>query len=319
MSCRILRRLMALIMVLPLILPALFGSSLADAQSPPPNIILILTDDQGWTDTSVQMDPNVSGSISDFYETPNLELLAADGMRFSQAYAASPVCSPSRAAIQTGISPAKLQMTEVTVSGPGMPRFGLFFEGLPLTAPIVHDGLPLVEESIAERIKQANPNYMAAHFGKWHLNTNTNRFPLPLNKGYDAHGFAADGLIEEDQDPKHIISLTALAIQFMEENVAEDRPFFMQVSHVADHLPIEARLETIEKYQSLVPGAKHDQPEYAAMNEDLDTGIGQLLQRIEQLGISDNTYIIYTSDNGAPFGMLGPRENEPLFMGKGTI
>jgi arylsulfatase A len=274
------------------------------ATDPPPNIILVLVDDQSWSATSVPMDPAIADSRSDFHQTPNLEALAAAGLRFTNAYSAASVCSPTRASIQVGKSPAQLQLTDVMAAAQPL---GRFHNGLPLVPP-----KPVVigtsHATIPDRLKQANPEYRTALFGKWHLSQ-----VAPEDFGHDASDRRRG---DPDEDPRIIFSLTELAGDFMAEQVAADQPFFVQVSHIAAHEPIQARAETISKYEALPPGTRHRNVPYAAMTEDLDTGIGQLRDRVRELGIEENTYIIYTSDNGA-FHHISA--NTPLFRGKSEL
>jgi len=146
-----------------------------DAQGP--NVVLVLADDQGWANTSVQMSPTHPDSKSDFYRTPHLERLAREGMRFSNAYASHPNCSPTRLAIQTGKTPAQLRMTDIV----GRNR-GPFYEGNPLIPPRHINAIPDEAVTIAELITTAKPGYATAHFGKWHR-----RGGGPGKHGYDAN------------------------------------------------------------------------------------------------------------------------------------
>jgi len=299
---------------------ALATAKFASAKLAPnskPNIILVFTDDQGWSDTSVRMMKDMPESASDYYRTPALEKMAKRGMVFSNAYSPSPVCTPSRGSIQFGKTPARLRQT------------------------VVHDvlaksrGIDCKDEvALPEMIKSADPSYRTAHFGKWGFpprspehagydvsdgNTNNgdgdwvsgkNRKPLPLD------------------DPKRIFSITRRAEAFMEKCTEESRPFFMQVSHYAVHVQHFAKPETLEKYRK-TPGGKKchkndfkDPPPrrntwaclYGAMIEDLDTGLGMILEKVRKLGLEDNTYIIFTSDNGGGF-----RGNKPLRGGKANL
>ena len=275
----------------------------------PPNIVLILTDDQGWTGTSVQIDPRNPDSRSDFHQTPNLEALAAAGMRFSSAYAAT-VCSPTRAAIQTGKSPAQLQMTDhVARAETGTETFLSYYVGKPLSAPLPRAALPGSEITIAERIRQAYPNYRSAYVGNWglgHGNSNSERqgYITPTEMG-----------LPRSEDPKRSFTRSRTANAYMEHRVNIAKPFFIQISYAAVHGPSRPRQATLSKYEQLTPGNRHSDPRYAAMTEDLDTAVAMVLDKIEQLGIEDNTYVIYFSDNGARRS-----SNEPvLFQGKGTL
>jgi arylsulfatase A-like enzyme len=180
-------------------------------------------------------------------------------------------------------------------------------------------------------LKKANPGYQTAHFGKWDARYDE---VTPEEMGYDL----SDGLTGNStgggksniewpvalEDPKLIFSLTRRAGEFMENQVAKGNPFYLQVSHYAVHLGITYTQESLDKYNGTKPGEKHFIPEFAAMTEDLDVGIGILLDKIEELGILDNTYIIFMSDNGGrrsqPIGgeQTVPR-NFPLRDGKGTM
>lgn len=278
-----------------------------------PNIVVILADDMGWTGTSVQMDPEIPESRSDFYQTPNLEELAARGMRFSSAYAA-PMCAPSRAAIQTGKSPAQLQMTDLPYPSD---KFQKFYAGQPLVPPLVYESLPAEEATIAEWLDQNNAGYVTGHFGKWHLSPigpGNTRATQPIY-GYD---FEGPGPAYVGEDPKSVFRYANRAMSFMADRVAANEPFFMQISSTAPHAPFEARAETLSKYQNLPPGERHTDPLYAAMTEDFDASIGMVLQKIADLGIQDNTYIVFASDNGG-IALLGADENSPLHHAKGAV
>ena len=192
--------------------------------------------------------------------------------------------------------------------------------------------------TIPQALKKANPDYRTAHFGKWH-----NESIKPDAAGYDVTDgpngngpgdFADDGKTHlPDDDPKRIISLTNKSIDFIKEQVSEEKPFYLQLSHYAMHIWHDSLKETREKYKKLPPGRKHskkdDQPEedipismynhgwiinYAAMLDDLDRSLGTLLDSIDDLGIADNTYVILTSDNGGGF-----RGNAPLRGAKGNL
>lgn len=298
----------------PLVTTLLFllGGSVCLAE-PAPNIILILTDDQGWTDTSVMQDPSIPASASDYYQTPSLEKLAASGMRFSNAYSAAPICAPSRAAIQSGKSPAQLQITDNITSGDVTnSKFVTNQTFHTLTPPMPRTALQSSEITIAERIKQSNPDYLTAHFGKWHMNLD------PWDHQSQGYEFGGRQPVDLINDPKATTAIAGISTDFMDFSVYLNRPFFMQVSFEADHYPILATQETIDKYNVLPKGERHTNPVYAAMNEELDTGIGQIMQKVKDLGIEENTYIFYTSDNGG-LKSLKATNNDPLFSGKHMI
>jgi arylsulfatase A len=290
----------------------------AVAQKPkPPNFVFILADDLGWTDLGVYG--------SDLNETPNLDRLAQQGVRFDNAYAACPVCSPTRASIMTGKYPAKLKLTNYLPGTHPVP-----YSKLIGVEPIQY--LPLEEVTIAEKLKTAG--YVSGHIGKWHLG---GKGFEPEKQGFDdAFAFAsggvrgffypnwkqADGSIE-GKDGEYITDrLTDEAVKFLQTN--KDRPFFLYLPHFSPHLPIEAKEKTVAKYKAkLKPGLRHSDPEYAAMIDSLDEGIGRVLKTLDELKLAENTYVIFTSDNGgltAPEWKLKPvTSNAPLREGKGHV
>ena len=274
-----------------------------------PNFIFILADDQGWNGTSVNMIDGNNLSKSDFYETPNIERIAAKGMVFSNAYASAPVCAPSRYSIQFGQTPARIQMIRVGMN----------------TEHIDHDS----ELTIPKQLKKINPNYNTAHFGKWGMDSN------PKTLGYDTSDGATknkDGVFNWnsnklqwsnniDDDPKKIFSITERAIDFIEENSNKNTPFFLQISHYAIHSDIMARRSTYKKFKDKKPGKIHNNLGLAAMTFDLDESIGLILDKLEELDLDRNTYIIYSSDNGS-VPIITPKKyykqsyNFPLQRGK---
>ena len=279
-----------------------------------PNFIVILTDDQGWGTTSVVYDPKVPDSKSDFHRTPNIERLAAAGMRFTQGYSAHPNCSPSRAALLTGRIPAALHFTDICNRNTG----GLYV-GNRLLPPQHINALPEEEQTIPELLKATHPEYIAAHFGKWHLK----------GGGPEAHGFdAGDGSTGNAEggkknnlpnDPKRCYSITERAIDWMKKQSAVEKPFYLQVSHYATHLPLQARPETLSRFEAAPSGTRHDNVPFAAMIADMDESIGQLLDALAASGVADNTYVIFTADNGT-FPVESPGNiNGPLRGSKATI
>jgi len=274
-----------------------------------PNFIIILVDDQGWNGTSVQMMNEEINSKSDFYQTPNIEKLAEKGIKFSSAYAGAPVCAPSRYSIQFGQTPARLKMIRVGMN----------------TSHINHS----TDLTIPKQLKNINSNYVAAHFGKWGMGA------YPSLLGYDesdgATGNKDGGFDFKDnkkqwqntinKDPKKIFSITDKAIDFIDRKAKSNTPFFLQLSHYAVHSDIIMRKKTLEKYNNLPKGKYQKNSGFAAMTEDLDDSVGLLLDKIEDLGIEDNTYIIYTSDNGSvpvmpPKRIYKESYNYPLSRGK---
>lgn len=283
----------------------LVGTVQAAAQKP--NIIIFFTDDQGWADTSVRMMKDRADSRSDFFRTPALEKMAEQGMVFSCAYAAAPTCTPSRAGLQFGKTPCRLRQT------------------------VVHDrlafdrGIDCKDQlSIPQMIKAAAPDYVTAHFGKWGFHPRPPEHAEYDQSDSNSNNGEGDYLSVKDRtplppdDPKRIFSITRRAERFMEEQAKAGRPFFMQLSHYAVHVNHAALPETIERYRKL---PRPDDPKYqseaasvyAAMIENLDTGLARILAKLGQLGIKDNTYVIFTSDNGGGF-----IQNGPLKGGKGS-
>ena len=274
-----------------------------------PNFILILTDDQGWNGTSVQMMDEDIRSKSDYHQTPNVEGLANRGMRFSSAYASSPVCSPSRYSIQFGQTPARLKMIRVGMN----------------TNHIHHE----TSFTIPKLLKNINSNYKSAHFGKWGIDVDPSVLGydesdgITGNKdgGFDYKSNKTQWKNNISEDPKKIFSTTKKAIDFIERKAQSKEPFFLQVSHYAVHSDIMLRKETLKKYKNKPKGKYQKHEGFAAMTEDLDTGVGMLLDRVKALGLEGNTYIIYTSDNGAvpvmpPKRFYKEGSNFPLSRGK---
>tara|TARA_B110001452_G_scaffold266463_1_gene273385 strand:- start:477 stop:1916 length:1440 start_codon:yes stop_codon:yes gene_type:complete len=274
-----------------------------------PNFIVILTDDQGWNGTSVQMmDTNVQ-SKSDYHQTPNVEKLANRGMRFSSAYASAPVCSPSRYSIQFGQTPARLKMIRVGMNTNHIDHQSAF--------------------TIPKLLKSINSSYKTAHVGKWGIDVDPSELGYDLSDGITGNkegGFNYKSnknqwLNNIDQDPKKIFSTTQKAIAFIEKQAKSNTPFFLQVSHYAVHSDVMMRKQTLEKYKNKEKGAYQKHVGFAAMTEDLDSGVGLLLDRVKDLGLENNTYIIYTSDNGAvpvmpPRSFYKQGSNTPLSRGK---
>jgi arylsulfatase A-like enzyme len=286
---------------------AAFGSSSGGS---PPNFIFILSDDQGWTGTSVSMDPKNTASKSDYIMTPNIERLAKRGMRFSNAYSPAAMCSPTRCAIQYGKSPTRLMHTDNYVRYPEAKER--------ISASL----------SLPKMLKQTGLGYVTAHLGKWH------QWPHPDEVGYDVNTGATDNpegnvlkrgnrkknikpVPLPPDDPKRIFSLSRKACEFMDEQVNAGKPFYMQISHYAVHKRLMSLAETQAKYEKKKRGKWHYRPEFGACTEDLDTGIGIVLDKLKELGIEDNTYIFFMADNGAvAINEKSHTVNMPLRRGK---
>ncbi|MEY4485345.1 MAG: Choline-sulfatase, partial [Verrucomicrobiota bacterium] len=253
-----------------------------------PNFVFILADDQSWNGTSVPMMPGNDFSKSRTFRTPNLEQLASQGMIFSQAYAAHPKCECSRAAILMGRSTTTLNATEKNSRNWSAPA----------------------GDSLANTLKRANPAYRAAHLGKWQWSQ------TPESMGYDVNDgitMNEDGDSQDPNDPKLSFSITRRAAEFMGRQVKEGHPFYLQLSYYAVHQQPQALASTLKKYEGMGGGGggRGDRAVMAAMTEDLDTCVGEIMKQLQKLGIADNTYLVYMSDNGG--------RTEILKGGKGNL
>jgi arylsulfatase A len=267
-----------------------------------PNIIFMLSDDQGWTETSVQMHPDIPNSKSDIVETPNLLKLAKQGMRFSQAYAPAPVCSPTRLSLQTGKSPAQNQWTKASRSYSAA-------DGFKLIPPQSIRNIPDDELTIGELLQEAG--YATAHYGKWHIaGGGPERHGYDESDGDTSNGDAAP---HKGDNPVDIFGMGNRAAKFMQKNIKTDKPFFIQLSYHALHYPQNAKPATVAKYRKLMPNGDDRSVGRAAIGENLDEGIGLLMAKIDELGIAENTYVIYMSDNGGGGG------RNPISGGKGDV
>ena len=265
-----------------------------------PNFIFMLSDDQGWNGLSVPMHPDVAGSKGDIFHTPNLEKLAAQGMRFSSAYAPASVCSPTRISLQTGKSPALLHWTKAAPA----------VQGRKLIEPRLIKDLSKDEVTIGELLKRAG--YATAHYGKWHISGGG-----PGAHGYDEHDGDTgneNAFKFTDPNPVDIFGMAERAAKFMEKSKRENKPFYIQLSWNALHAAELANKATLAKYEKLATN-NSKQAATAAITEDLDSGVGKVLEAVDQLGMTENTYIIYMSDNGSGGG--GRRGG--LSGGKGSV
>jgi arylsulfatase A len=297
-------------------LAAAIGPASMGSEVPRPNVVVIVADDLGWADLGCY------GST--FHETPNLDRLARSGMRFTDAYAACPVCSPSRAAIMTGRYPARLQLTDWLPGRPDRPSQRLL-------RPEFRQQLPLEEFTLAEALKPSG--YIAASIGKWHLGGP----PFwPEHQGFDVNvggtetgsppvgyfGFKTPTMTARSADEYLTDRLTDEAVAFIVRN--RDRPFFAYLPHYAVHIPLQAKPGPLTRFKAKpVDGSSQSNPIYAAMLESLDEGVGRILKTLEVLEIADRTAIIFTSDNGGLSVKEGPNtpatSNAPLRAGKGHL
>ncbi len=296
-----------------------------------PNIVFILVDDLGWADVQCN-------NPESFYETPNINHLAEVGVLFTNACAASPVCSPTRASIMTGKYPARLHITDWI---PGQDP-----KNRKLLGPQDEHQLPLEEITMAERLKQAG--YVTGFFGKWHLG-DSGYYPedqgFDINIGGHHRGSPPGGYYSPYKNPKLTdgpegeylpYRLTNEVIHFIETN--QDKSFLAYLAFYTVHTPIQASRRHIDYYKDKatqlkysdtiryiperngITRMKQDNPAYASMVHAMDENIGRLFGALESLGIMENTWIIFTSDNGG-LSTLGepdaPTSNQPLRAGKG--
>ena len=285
--------LLRLLAVSTLLLCALTPRCLAESR---PNIILVFADDLGVNDLGCYGRKD--------QHTPNLDRLATEGMRFTCAYTAQPICSPSRAALMTGKCPARLNLTNFLPGRADAPSQRLL-------QPRIEGQLPLEEVTLAEMLKGAG--YVTGIFGKWHLGGAGFE---PQDQGFDVvFSPKANTPPTLENGGKGEFAITAAASQFIEEN--RDRPFFCYVPHNCPHIPIAAAPETIEKNRD----AFH--PGYAAMIETLDEAVGRLMAKVDELGLTNRTIFLFTSDNGGlhvlEFPGTPPTFNRPYRAGKGYV
>jgi len=268
-----------------------------------PNVILILADDMGWTDLSCYG--------SKFYESPNIDKLASSGMKFTNAYSACNVCSPTRASILTGKSPARLHLTD-WIPGQKMPF-------AKLSPPNWTMYLPLEETTIAELLKKNG--YTTAAIGKWHLGANEKY--APSKQGFDFYyeGNNVKVLTDPNAGGKATAELTDAALKYMESR--KDSTFFLYLPYYAVHAPLQAKQTDIDYFKEKADlGSKQKNPIYAGMIRELDNHVGRIMAKLKDLGLEKNTLVIFTSDNG---GLIGNEQknntitsNLPARAGKGS-
>ncbi len=292
----------------------------------PLNVVFFLADDLGWADTGPYG--------ADLHETPHLDRLAASAMRFTNAYAAAPVCSPTRASIMTGKHPARLHIT-IWHEGSQKPP-----QNRRLIPPIAAPNLPHEEVTLAEALKSRG--YTTAHVGKWHLGIASH---YPQTQGFDVNvggtfwgapatffhpytGRVPSGEFRYVPDlhwgePGEYLTdrLSREAVRVIEKCAA--RPFFLNLWHHSVHTPIEGKSALVERYAARIrPGMRHRNAGYAAMVHSLDESVGRVLAQIDESGLADRTLVIFTSDNG---GFVNPHkgqqvtDNHPLRSGKGSL
>ena len=268
-----------------------------------PSFVFIQGEGKGWNSTSVRMDTEIAESRSDYFQTPNLERLAEGGMRFAHFYSPSPRCTPSRATYFTGKSPAKLGMTFVGLR-PG--------PNVRLVQPRPTLEMPLEETTIAEVLRDSG--YATAHFGKWHVGRRS-----PTEHGFDeTDGPNNNGGPENVQspNPKQAYGITESGLRFIDAKAKAGQPFYVQLSHYGGRGSADARESTSEIVSGWAAsrGRNVREIELAAVIYDMDITIGMVLDKLDELGIADETYVFYTTDHGTPGS-----GNRPLARGKGTV
>jgi arylsulfatase A-like enzyme len=297
----------------------------------PPNVVLIVADDLGWHDLGAY------GNA--FHETPNLDRMAAEGLRLTHGYAASPICSPSRAALMTGQSPTALGITEHFRGTPPVEQWQRL---IPPTQP---QNLPHETTTVAELASDAG--YVTGHIGKWHLGYGGS---LPQDHGFDVNiagsgrglpptffypyllGNPSQDLLGNPVDPARegeylTDRLGAEAVDFVEAHA--DTTFFLHLAFYAPHVPIEGPPAKVRKYRAKAATGDYgfENPEYAAMVEAIDDNVGRVLDALERLGLAGRTLVVFHSDNGGlsveevpAFAAHTPATgNGPLRAGKGYL
>ncbi len=287
----------------------------------PMNIVLFLIDDLGWMDLGCQG--------SNYYKTPNIDRLAQEGARFTDAYAACAVCSPTRAAVLTGKYPARLMLTDWLPSGRWNPKAKLR-EGRRVRA------LPLEEYTLAEALRDAG--YHTASIGKWHLGSEP--FSLPQHHGFDlnvaGNGHGAPGNYFFPYNGNWLVPTTGLRVkwntlpdgksgEYLTDRLTDealtflrgckDEPFFLYFPHYGVHTPLQAKKEMIARYERIPEEQRQGDPIYAAMIESIDLSVGRVLATLKDMQVDENTVIIFTSDNG---GFYKATNNAPLRANKGA-
>jgi arylsulfatase A-like enzyme len=291
------------------------GKSQENVSSPgKPNIVVIIADDLGWAD--------VGYNGNQFFETPNIDKLAADGMVFNRFYPSAANCAPSRASLLTGMYTPRHQVyipqgvarggdvSKMRFKVPTQGQSALFN-----TFPVSINNVSSEFESLAEVLKKSG--YISARLGKWHIGDDNQGFDVNSANGEPGNITNLCGTEERFYDDVHVAEkLTDAALRFIEEN--KNQPFFLYLSHWEVHTPLAARNERIDYYQNKLNNRpeKSYNPVYAAEVEQVDISVGRVLNKLRQTGLEENTVVIFTSDNG---GLSSVTSNAPLRAGKGTF
>ncbi|MEX2308408.1 MAG: sulfatase [Pirellulales bacterium] len=279
-----------------------------------PNIVFILADDLGYTDLACYG--------SQYYETPNIDRLAAEGVRFTDGYTSGPNCQPTRAALLSGQYGPR---TGVYTVG-NIDRFN--WRSRPLRPVDNVTALPLEKVTLADALKKAG--YATGMFGKWHLGNDPAHHPgaRGFDEAIEASGqhfdFRTDPRVEYPEGQYLADFLTDRAVDFIERHKSE--PFFLYLPHFGVHSPHQAKKELIERFRRKAPVGGHRDPTYAAMIASVDESVGRVLARLDDLGLAANTLVIFSSDNGGVGGYRraglaknGVTDNAPLKGGKGML
>jgi len=287
---------------------ALLGSANLEAESRP-NVLIIYVDDLGWKDLGCY------GST--FYETPHIDAMAERGVLFTDAYAAANVCSPSRHALLTGQYPARSNFTNIRNWKPKQDR--------PLIGPVQDDRLDEAETTFAEVFQDAG--YRTGFIGKWHLNFEPGFGPRTSSHGFDhweqiatEGGWKPARIVPSEEDPKEVDEITGKSIAFIRDAVDAGEPFLLYQSHHTVHVELQATEALHAKYAAKEPGENGQRnPFMGAMIERLDDSVGGISEALEQLGVLQETIIVFSSDNGGQFDQFGKvvTRQTPLRGGKG--
>lgn len=311
--------------------PIQLDCAAAESSSRPLNVVFILADDLGWSDTTLH-------GTTRLYRTPNIDRLAKRGMLFTRAYSASPLCSPTRSAILTGLSPARTGITTPNCHLPQVTLQATVGTTGPKTkhaiGPNSVSRLNTTYHTLPESFREAG--YATGHFGKWHLGPE----PFsPLEQGFDvdlphhagpgpAGSFVAPWKFNDfDHDPdvpdQHIEDRMAIeAVDFMKQH--RDEPFFLNYWMFSVHAPFDAKKSLIDDYRGRIdPNDAQRSPTYAAMIHSMDDAVGTLIDTLDELDLTDRTVVIFTSDNGGNMydevDETRPTSNQPLRGGKATM
>jgi arylsulfatase A-like enzyme len=293
----------------------LAGLPLHAAEPVKPNVVFILADDLGWTDLGCQG--------SKYYKTPNIDAMAAGGLRFTNAYTCGPNCQPTRAALMTGQYGPR---TGIYTVG-GIDRFDT--KARPLVPVENVQKLPLDRKTIADVMKSAG--YATGMFGKWHLGQDDQHHPskrgfdeaiVSMGKHFD---FVTQPKVDYPKGTYLADFLTDKAVGFIKKN--KDKPFFLYLPHFGVHSPHEAKPEQVAKFKAQSAEGGHHDPTYAAMIASVDESVGRVLAALDELKLAENTIVIFSSDNGGVGGYVREglkkagdiTDNAPLRSGKGSL